>query len=157
MSEVPIVDYQRGLEWFGGDEESFKIMINSYDQEYFNEEALSLHKGIMKRDFEEIWIRSYRIKGPVSYIPAPRLKNICAELQRKGQAKEPMDLIMKDYMTFLDEAREFKREIAKIMKRPVSLDTADFDIFETQVKTAFPKYFPNSTNVSPICHGCNIF
>ncbi len=156
MTEVPILDYQQGLNGLGGDEETFQSMINLYNEEHFNKESLRLHKGIMKRDFEEIRIGGYIMRGPAAYLGAKRLENIGAEIQRKGAAKEPINLILKDYMEFLDIARGLKREMAKILKRPVSLDIADFDIFEKQVKTAFPEYFPVS-NVSPVCHGCNIF
>jgi len=156
MAEVPILDYQQGLDSFGGDEETLQSMIKTYDEEYLNRDVLHLHKGIMKRDFNEIQVGGYIIKGPASYIGAQRLYNISAELQRKGAAQEPMSEILKDYIEFLNVERELKREIAKILKRPVSLDIADFDIFEKQVKIAFPEYFTDP-NVSPVCHGCNIF
>jgi len=163
MTEVPILDYQQGLYAFGGDEEMFLSMINLYDEEHFNQQVLRLHKGLMKMDFDEIRIGGYMMKGPAAYIGAQRLYNIAAELQRKGAAKEPMNSILKDYFKFLNVARELKKEIAKILKRPVSLDVADFDIFETQVRATFPDYSKtikennSAQNMNPVCQGCNIF
>jgi len=141
MNEVPLLDYQEGVINYGDDGEAFKMILNLFDEESLNQNALRLHKGIMKMDFEEIRLGAYFVKGSAMYISAPKLKNVATELQRKGDVKESMRSILKDYIEFLTIVRELKKEIAIFLERPVSLNIIDLDIFETQVRATFPDDF----------------
>jgi len=156
MVETPALDRQEALNVCGGDEDMFLNFLSVYDEGSLNPHALRLHKGIMKKDFEEIRLGGYFLKCGAGYICAKRIYDLSVEFQRKGTLQESMDSILKDYMEFLNEARKVKKEIAQILKRPISLDTADFERFEQQVRKAYPENFP-VPKVSPLCHGCNIF
>jgi len=156
MTETPALNREEALVAVGGDENLLLEFWRMYDEDNLNSNALRLHKGIMKTNFEEIRIGGYCLKSSAGYVGAKNIYALGTELQRKGENKVSMDLILKDYMEFLHEARKVKKEISQTLQRPVSLDIADFDIFEKQVRTAFPEYFLEP-KVSPVCQGCNIF
>ena len=159
MTETPALNREEALQVIGGDENLLLEFYRMYDDDNLNPHALRLHKGIMKKDFEEIRIGGYLLKCSAGYVGAKKIYALATELQRKGTVKDPMDSILKDYIEFLNEARKVKKEIAQIFKRPVSLDIADFDIFEKQIRTVYSEYFSelNKIPVSPMCQGCNIF
>lgn len=156
MAETLTLDRQKAVADFGGDEDMYLQFLQEWSEGESNSLSLRLHKGIMKEDFEEIRIGSHILISGAGYICAKRMYDLLKTLEGRGERKEAMNLIRKDYMELLHETRKAKREIATILKRPVPLNMADWDLFEKQVREAFPEDFPDP-KASPICQGCQIF
>ena len=61
-SEAPI-DWNKGVEFYGGVEEMYIHMIEHFENLSFNQSIASLYENIIKLDFEEIEKNAHSIKG----------------------------------------------------------------------------------------------
>jgi len=63
MSEDPPLNWKRGVQQYGGDEEMYKLMIERFENLTFDQNLASLFGHVMKMDYKAIRSDANTIKG----------------------------------------------------------------------------------------------
>jgi len=63
MTDNPPINWQKGVQFYGGDEDMFKLMVESYENLPFNTHIKLLYEHILTLDFQAIKTDARTIKG----------------------------------------------------------------------------------------------
>ena len=63
MTNNPPINWQKGVQFYGGDEDMFKLMIESYENLPFNTHIKLLYEHILALDYHAIKTDARTIKG----------------------------------------------------------------------------------------------
>ncbi len=63
MAEDPPLNWQRGVQHYGGDEEMYKLMIERFENLTFDQSLASLFEHVMQMDYKAIRLDANTIKG----------------------------------------------------------------------------------------------
>lgn len=62
------IDWNKGVEQFGGDEEMFRNMVGKFETLTFNDGLQKMYDGMAKRDWKVVRIEAHTLKGASAYI-----------------------------------------------------------------------------------------
>lgn len=63
MADSAPINWEKGVAYYGGDEEMFKLMLESYENLPFNNYMKSLSEHILALDYQAIKTDAQSIKG----------------------------------------------------------------------------------------------
>lgn len=63
MTDTPPINWQKGVQYYGGDEDMFKLMIESFEDLPFNNYMKQLYEHILALDYQAIKTDARTIKG----------------------------------------------------------------------------------------------
>ncbi len=61
-SEPAVLDWKRGVENFGGDEELMTLMVNEFEKKLFSDYIKKLHRSVKEKNWEDVSIKSNSLK-----------------------------------------------------------------------------------------------
>ena len=61
-SEPTVLDWKRGVENFGGDEELLTLMVNEFDKKLFADYIKKLHRSVKEKNWEDVSVKSNSLK-----------------------------------------------------------------------------------------------
>lgn len=63
MSETAPINWEKGVNHYGGDEEMFRLMIERFEDLTFNQSINELFQDVMKLDYKSLRTDAHTIKG----------------------------------------------------------------------------------------------
>jgi len=159
------INWDKGVQIFGGDEDSFRMFLEKFESYSFSKFMEQLFDGIMQMDYVAIHEASHTIKGAASYIAADKTVKFTKELMDASDRHEDQT-VLKLYGELLKESKSLLKEIERLVGTKPNL--ALINEYEKKFKIKYPKGLANSgprpaeleypTNPPPgCCAACNIF
>lgn len=62
------IDWEQGVEQFGGDEEMFTMMVGKFEELTFNQGLKKLHDSVLAKDWKDVRSQAHTLKGASAYI-----------------------------------------------------------------------------------------
>ena len=63
MTETAPINWEKGVNHYGGDEEMFRLMIERFEDLTFNQSIHELFQDVMKLDYKSLRTDAHTIKG----------------------------------------------------------------------------------------------
>lgn len=157
---VPL-DWEKGVEAFGGDEEMYRGMIFKFDEFTFDEALEKIDNAIKFANWTTVTIQAEAISGACSYLGAQKMEALAFNLKQAGKSHDER-VVKNHYYEFLSEARALKAYVSKLKGTKFDSSTIDGYLKPfTDGGTRFEGFkATKETNSVGCCAGgvtCNIF
>lgn len=155
------INWQKGLEAFGGDEDMYRGMVFKFEEFTFDEAIHKIDSAMSSSNWSVVAHQADDISGVCSYLGAQRMEALAFNLKQAAKTSNEKS-IKNHYLEFLMEAKLLKAYIAKL--KGTSFDSQAIDEYMTrscgnEIRYSTLKMSSESTKVGCCTNGasCSIF
>ena len=120
------INWQRGVEAFGGDEEMYRGMVFKFDEFTFDDALEKINEAFQFSNWKDIALQADDISGACNYLGAQKMEALAFNLKQAAKASDKR-IIKNHYYEFLSEAKLLKSYVAKL--RGTKFDSSIIDSY----------------------------
>jgi len=155
MNSYQVLDLQHSLHMFN-DEESCKMMINTFAMDHFKQLFQDYHKDIVEMNFKGLIASGDRLRSTFSYVISPEMRILILEDMNQAIKRKDEQKLIELHLIFLQNCLALHQELEDYLETTVPSANIRRCIKEFKKKYRIEE-IQGEAGHNASCPGCNVF